>query len=141
MSQTLRPFHIAVPVTDLMAAKDFYGGTLGCTTGRTAERWIDFNFFGHQLTVHLVDDNNSAIDCNDVDNEQVPARHFGIVLTMSDWESLSQKLTGLNTDFVIEPTIRFKGKTGEQATLFLRDPSGNVLEFKAFADDTMLFAH
>ena len=141
MTQTLRPFHIAVPVTDLAAAMDFYSGILGCATGRTAARWIDFNFFGHQLTVHLVDSINSAIGCNDVDNEKVPARHFGMVLTMSDWESLSQKLRELKTDFIIEPTIRFKGKTGEQATLFIRDPSGNVLEFKAFADDAMIFAH
>lgn len=140
MDDTLKPFHLAVPVHDIDAAREFYCGVLGCGTGRTAERWIDLNFFGHQVSLHLVDEHDSGVDTNPVDGDKVPARHFGVLLAMDDWQTLAGRLENANCDFLISPRIRFKGQVGEQATMFLHDPSGNALEFKSFADTSQLFA-
>lgn len=140
MSSDLRPFHLALPVTDLVAAEQFYCGLLGCGKGRTASRWIDLNFFGHQVTLHLVDESDVKAPTNPVDGDRVPSRHFGVVLDMADWRALADRLEEKNTEFLISPKVRFVGEVGEQATLFLFDPSGNALEFKSFADPTQLFA-
>jgi len=134
------PFHLALPVHDLPAARGFYEGMLGCHVGRTAERWIDFNFFGHQLSVHLVDGQEPATATNAVDGEQVPARHFGVVLSLARWAELRERLSAAGVDFLIEPQVRFEGQAGEQATMFVCDPSGNALEFKAIRDLERLFA-
>lgn len=140
MTSALQPFHLALPVTNLDAAESFYCGLLGCDKGRSASRWLDLDFFGHQVTLHLVDDNDSYAPTNPVDGESVPARHFGIVLQMDDWRALAGKLKDQHGQFLIDPQVRFEGETGEQATLFIIDPSGNALEFKSFADPTQLFA-
>jgi hypothetical protein len=135
------PFHLALPVTDLDETRRFYTDTLGCATGRTAARWVDLDFFGHQLVLHLVDpaDHPSAAT-NPVDGHDVPAGHFGPVLDWAEWERLAERLRDHGVGFVIEPYVRFEGKAGEQGTFFVRDPSGNHLEFKAFRDLGMLFA-
>jgi extradiol dioxygenase family protein len=131
----LTPFHLAIPVHDLAAARAFYGGLLGCREGRSAEDWVDFDFFGHQLVCHAVAGGGGERPShNPVDGHDVPVPHFGMVLEMPDWESLAKQLKSAGVAFVIEPTIRFKGRPGEQATMFLTDPSGNALEFKAFRD-------
>jgi len=140
MNQELRPFHLALPVTDLNAAETFYCGLLACGKGRTASRWIDLDFFGHQVTLHLVDAGDGMAPVNPVDGDSVPARHFGVVLDMADWQALATRLEEAGCEFLISPRIRFKGKVGEQATLFIVDPCGNALEFKSFADPTKLFA-
>ena len=137
---SLRPFHLAFPVNDLAAARAFYGGVMGCAEGRSSAQWIDFDFYGHQIVTHLVEAASEDAAKNPVDGHGVPVPHFGIVLTMEDWEALAERLRAGGIRFEIEPTIRFKGKPGEQATMFFRDPSGNALEMKAFADDAMLFA-
>ena len=139
---SLPPFHLAFPVHDLAAARAFYGGLLGCPEGRSSDRWIDYDFFGHQVVAHMVDDiePDSGVDSNAVDGHDVPVPHFGVVLAMADWQALAERLEAAGTEFAIPPTIRFKGQPGEQATMFFRDPSGNALEMKAFADDAMLFA-
>ena len=136
----LRPFHLAFPVNDLDTARSFYGGTLGCPEGRSSDQWIDFDFYGHQIVTHLVEGTHEDAAKNPVDGQGVPVPHFGVVLTMDDWSALAEKLRAIGTQFEIEPTIRFKGKPGEQATMFFRDPAGNALEMKAFADDDALFA-
>jgi extradiol dioxygenase family protein len=136
----LRPFHLAIPVNDLGAAHNFYTGLLGTGTGRTASRWVDLDFFGHQVTLHLVDADGSSPETNPVDGQNVPARHFGIVLDMADWQALADRLENAGTEFLISPRIRFRGEVGEQATMFLVDPSGNAIEFKSFADPGQLFA-
>ncbi|MDE0818605.1 MAG: VOC family protein [Pirellulaceae bacterium] len=140
----LQPFHLAVGVHDLVAAREFYGGLLGCTEGRSSQRWVDFNFFGHQFVVHVDDTKDgcdSAVDAsNAVDGHAVPVPHFGVVLQWPTWQCLADKLKSANVEFVIEPYIRFEGEVGEQATMFLYDPSGNALEFKAFKDESQLFA-
>ena len=133
------PFHLAFPVTDLAATKLFFTETLGCTLGRTSERWIDIDFFGHQITAHLVDGLDEAAT-NPVDGEQVPSSHFGAILEIAEWKALAEKLVALDTQFLIKPQIRFEGEIGEQATMFFKDPSGNALEFKAFADKSQIFA-
>ena len=133
------PFHLALPVHDLEAARAFYGGLLGCPTGREAARWIDFDFFGHQLSVHLVDGRVDPAPTNPVDGDDVPARHFGCILTWGEWESLVERLRASGVRFVIEPHVRFRGEVGEQATAFLTDPSGNALELKAFRDPGDVF--
>ena len=138
--EPLRPFHLAIPVTDLGKAEEFYCGLLRCSKGRTASRWIDLNFFGHQVTLHLVDVDDAQAVTNAVDGDSVPARHFGIVLEMDDWRQLAARLEENQCEFLLSPRIRFQGEVGEQATLFLLDPSGNALEFKSFADLTQLFA-
>ncbi len=136
---TLPPFHLAFPVDDLAAARRFYGELLGCAEGRSSDEWIDFDFHGHQIVAHLAEDSGDRAS-NPVDGHDVPVPHFGLVLAMEDWEELAERLKEAGTEFVIEPTVRFKGKPGEQATMFLRDPAGNALEFKAFADVGQLFA-
>ncbi|MEM6514347.1 MAG: VOC family protein [Pseudomonadota bacterium] len=137
----LRPFHLALPVHDLEAARDFYCGLLGFDTGRTASRWIDLDFYGHQVTLHLVDDPQAVTGHNPVDGDDVPARHFGVVLRREDWQVLADRLQAAGVDFLIPPKVRFEGETGEQATMFFKDPSGNALEFKSFANLEQLFAH
>ena len=132
------PFHLAFPVRDLASTRAFYGRTLGCPEGRSAERWVDFDFFGHQLSAHL-SDASTSVPTNEVDEDDVPVRHFGVVLSMERWEALAERLREQRVSFLIEPRIRFRGEAGEQATFFVRDPSGNALEFKAFADPGRLF--
>ena len=137
---SLRPFHLAFPVHDLEAARAFYGEVLGCAEGRSCDDWIDFDFYGHQIVAHQAPGLVADRARTKVDSEDVPVPHFGVVLMMEDWQAMADRLVAAGTQFVIEPTIRFKGKPGEQATMFFRDPSGNALEMKAFADDAMLFA-
>ena len=134
-----RPFHVAFPVDDLTATRYFYETLLGCTVGRTDEQWIDFNLFGHQITAHLTEAATPAAATNPVDGHNVPVSHWGVILTMAEWQSLTDRLGDARLEFLIDPYIRFKGQPGEQATLFIKDPSGNALEFKAFADDAMIF--
>lgn len=136
----LRPFHLAFPVHDLAAARAFYGGTLGCPEGRSADQWIDFDLFGHQIVAHLDPSARAASIANPVDGHDVPVPHFGVVLTMDAWQVLADRVKAAGIAFGIEPHIRFVGQPGEQATMFFSDPSGNALEFKAFADDSQLFA-
>lgn len=139
----LRPFHLAIPVRDIAESRAFYGGLMGLSEGRSAEEWVDWNIYGHQLVTHLNPnlglDGKVQLHYNGVDDKGVPVPHFGVILTLEDWQDLADKLTG-NVEFVIEPYTRFKGETGEQSTLFFLDPSGNALEFKAFADLSQLFA-
>lgn len=138
---TLTPFHIAFPVDDLDAARNFYGAVLGCAEGRSSSQWIDFDLFGHQIVAHLKP--SSGADKphhNPVDGHDVPVPHFGVVLPMDTWQSLAERLRRSGVAFVIEPYTRFKGEVGEQATMFFLDPAGNALEFKAFADIGQLFA-
>lgn len=136
----IHPFHLAFPVHDLAAARRFYGELLGCPEGRSSEQWVDFNLYGHQIVAHLAPEEVRPAQTNAVDEDQVPVRHFGAVLPMPDWERLAARLREAGVRFVIEPHIRFKGQVGEQATMFFLDPSGNALEFKAFADPSRLFA-
>ncbi|HEX7758521.1 MAG TPA: VOC family protein [Caulobacteraceae bacterium] len=133
-------FHLAFPVRDLAEARAFYGDLLGCPEGRSAADWVDFDFHGHQIVTHLVRADAGPTATNPVDGEAVPVRHFGVILEMDAWQALADRLTAAGTRFLIEPQVRFKGEPGEQATLFFLDPSGNALEFKAFADDAMVFA-
>jgi extradiol dioxygenase family protein len=140
MTGNLRPFHLAIPVNDLAAAAAFYGEAIGCAQGRRSERWIDFDFFGHQLVVHLAPDDCGAASTNSVDGEAVPARHFGVVLDRDDWSTLARRLKVAGAPFIIEPGVRFKGEPGEQGTFFVRDPAGNALEFKYFDDLEQLVA-
>ena len=136
---TLSPFHLAFPVGDLSDARRFYLDTLGCTEGRSADDWVDFNFYGHQIVAHLEPGYSGNVAANEVDGDAVPVRHFGIVLGMEEGHTLAEKLKSSDVEFIIEPHVRFEGKPGEQATMFIRDPSGNALEFKAFADMSQLF--
>ena len=135
----MRPFHLAFPVTDLVSTKSFYIDVLNCQVGRSSEHWIDFDMFGHQVVAHLVDQADHP-STNSVDGDDVPASHFGVILTMDQWHLLKDRLISHDIDFIIEPKIRFKGEAGEQATMFFLDPSGNALEFKAFKDDSSIFA-
>ena len=139
---TLRPFHIAFPVDDLEAARHFYGSVLGLPEGRSAEHWIDFDLFGHQIVAHYKprDPQKDASHGNPVDGHSVPVPHFGVVLTQADWETLAERVRAAGISFIIEPYTRFKGEVGEQSTMFFLDPAGNALEFKAFADLGQLFA-
>ena len=134
------PFHLAFPVLDIESTRTFYCDVLGARVGREDTRWIDFNFFGHQLSAHVSPGELSATHTNPVDGEQVPVRHFGVVLPWEQWHALADRLRQADISFVIEPTIRFEGQPGEQATMFVRDPSGNALEFKSFQDPSRLFA-
>ncbi|KIP99613.1 glyoxalase [Agrobacterium tumefaciens] len=136
----LCPFHLAFPVNDLEAARGFYGGLLGCLEGRSSPDWIDFNFYGHQVVAHLSPAETGDATTNAVDGHGVPVRHFGVVLSMDEWNAAAEKLTNAGVDFVIKPYIRFKGEAGEQATMFFKDPSGNAVELKAFANIASLFA-
>jgi uncharacterized protein len=134
------PFHLAIPVDDLAKAEAFYGEVMGCAKGRRSERWIDFNFFGHQLVAHLAPEECGRTITNEVDGKQVPARHFGVVLSPDDWRALADRLEAQKVDFIIEPGVRFAGEAGEQGTFFFLDPAGNALEFKCFKDMGQLFA-
>ncbi len=141
----LSPFHLAIGVRNLAEARGFYGELLSCREGRSSERWVDFDFFGHQLVCHLAEAVSAKMPVSQhatpVDGHDVPVPHFGVVLEMEDWERLAARLRERGVNFLIEPYIRFKGQRGEQATMFLPDPSGHVLEFKAFRDQqTQLFA-
>ncbi len=142
MSNTsiLPPFHLAFPVTSLADARAFYGELLGCPEGRSSDTWVDFDFRGHQIVAHLAPEQVSASAAQDVDGDDVPVRHFGLVLGMDEWQALADRLRNAGTRFVIEPHVRFQGQPGEQATMFLLDPCGNAIEFKAFADRSKLFA-
>ena len=140
---SVQPFHIAFPVDDLAAARNFYANILGCPEGRSSDHWIDFNLYGHQIVAHLRPAGSPAVDPahrNHVDGHAVPIPHFGVVLSPSDWKQLANRVRAANIPFVIEPYTRFEGQTGEQSTMFFLDPAGNALEFKAFADLSQLFA-
>ena len=138
---TARPrFHLAFPVSDLAEARSFYGQLLGCKEGRSAPEWVDFDFFGHQIVAHLSTPEIGHKQHNWVDGDAVPVRHFGVILSMAEWQELADKLLEKKVNFLIAPEIRFKGMTGEQATFFIADSSGNALEFKAFDDEAMIFA-
>ncbi len=137
---SLPPFHLAFPVDDLAAARAFYGGVLGCPEGRSADEWVDFDLYGHQIVAHLAPEAVRKRATNPVDGEDVPVPHFGLVLAMDAWKALAQRLESAGVEFVIPPTVRFAGQPGEQATMFFRDPAGNALEFKAMADPAKLFA-
>jgi extradiol dioxygenase family protein len=138
----LAPFHFAFAVDDLAAARHFYGSVLGCPEGRSAETWIDFDFFGHQIVAHVSPrpQREAIVHENPVDGHGVPVPHFGVVLSMAQWEACAARLRAAGVGFVIEPHIRFPGQPGEQATMFFLDPAGNALEMKAFADMARLFA-
>ena len=137
---SLSPFHLAFPVDDLAAARQFYGGLLGCPEGRSADDWVDFDLFGHQIVAHFAPQQLRPRTTNPVDGDDVPVPHFGVVLAMAEWKALAERLEQAGTVFVISPTIRFEGQAGEQATMFFLDPAGNALEFKAMADPAKLFA-
>lgn len=133
-------FHLAFPVNDLEAARDFYIGILECEEARSSDRWVDFNLFGHQIVAHLAENSAGVKSSNPVDADNVPVPHFGIILPMDEWRALADKLTAKGVKFIIEPKTRFAGEVGEQATMFFLDPSGNALEFKSFADMSQVFA-
>ena len=135
----MRPFHLAFPVDNLEKTREFYTKTLGFSEGRSSDRWIDFDMYGHQVVAHLIDKVDN-IQTNSVDGDDVPASHFGVILELDDWEALAERLKKIDMNFIIEPHIRFKGEAGEQATMFFLDPCGNALEFKAFKNDDMIFA-
>jgi extradiol dioxygenase family protein len=137
---SLPPFHLAFPVDDLAAARAFYGSLLGCPEGRSADEWVDFDLYGHQIVAHLAPEAMRKRATNPVDGEDVPVPHFGVVLAMDEWRTLAGRLESADVDFVIPPTVRFAGQPGEQATMFFRDPAGNALEFKAMSDTAKLFA-
>jgi extradiol dioxygenase family protein len=138
--ETTPLFHLAFPVHDLAQSRAFYGDLLGCPEGRSSDGWVDFNFFGHQVVAHLAPEETRPAARNEVDGDDVPVRHFGVILSMDQWHALADKLKAASTRFIIEPHIRFKGLPGEQATMFFLDPSGNALEFKAFGDMAQVFA-
>ena len=147
MAPPIPPFHLAIPVDDLAAAERFYAGVLGCRPARRDRRWVDFDFFGHQLTAHLAgqeDDTGAhrtaAAPTNAVDGDDVPVRHFGVVLAPDDWERLHVRIADAALPFLVAPRVRFRGEVGEQMTFFVRDPSGNALEFKSFRDPSRMFA-
>jgi uncharacterized protein len=139
-AQSLPPFHLAFPVHDLAVARQFYGELLGCSEGRSSNEWVDFNFYGHQIVAHLAPEECGHRQTSAVDGHNVPVRHFGAILSLPEWETLAARLKAGGTKFVIEPYVRFKGEPGEQATMFFLDPSGNAIEFKAFASLDNLFA-
>lgn len=137
----LNPFHLAIPVSDLDAARDFYINVMGCTEGRSDASWVDFNFYGHQLVCHLDNSRKPSLIENPVDGHQVPVPHFGVVFDMPTWQRIATELKQAGVDFIIEPYLRFEGKAGEQGTLFIRDPAGNAIEIKGFVDiDRQLFS-
>jgi len=135
----LDPFHLAFPVPSLEAAREFFSGVLGCEEGRSATRWVDFDFYGHQISAHLVEDDAEGLAGNSVDGDKVPCRHFGMILPWPKWEALAEGLRKKGARFVIEPKVRFKGRAGEQGTMFVQGPGNNVLEFKTFRDPSMVF--
>lgn len=135
----IRPFHVAFPVRDLQETRKFYETVLGCKIGRSAERWVDFDMFGHQMSAHLRPSELRAAKTNPVDGKNVPVRHWGVILAWDEWHQLAERLKEHNVEFIIEPYVRFKGEPGEQATMFFLDPSGNALEFKSFQNDAEIF--
>jgi extradiol dioxygenase family protein len=139
-TKILPPFHLAFPVHDLAIARQFYGELLGCSEGRSSDEWVDFNFYGHQIVAHLAPEECGHRQTSAVDGHNVPVRHFGAILSLPEWDALAARLKAGGTQFVIEPYVRFKGEAGEQATMFFLDPSGNAIEFKAFATLDNLFA-
>ena len=132
-------FHIAFPVHNLESAREFYVNVLGCDTGRESNSWIDFNLYGHQIVAHLSPDDCSPVSTNPVDRDDIPCRHFGVILEWGEWEVLQNRIKMLKHKFLVRPKIRFKSKPGEQGTFFVNDPSGNALEFKSFKNDSMVF--
>ena len=140
MDTQLRPFHLAIPVDDLEKCRKFYRDTLELSEGRSSDHWVDFDFFGHQLVIHLKENSSEAKTANAVDGKEVPIPHFGVVLEMETFKDFSEKLVQKNIHFIIEPYVRFEGQVGEQATMFFKDPAGNALEFKAFKNLNQLFA-
>jgi extradiol dioxygenase family protein len=136
---SLKPFHLAIPVNNIEESRDFYTNILGFKEGRSDNKWVDYNFFGHQLVIHLDSQKSISKKFNSVDAHQVPVPHFGVVLDWEEWKLFSEKIKKLKIDFLIKPYIRFKGKVGEQATMFFLDPSGNALEFKSFRNPNQLF--
>ncbi|MEM9297347.1 MAG: VOC family protein [Bacteroidota bacterium] len=136
----IAPFHLAFPVNNLEATRKFYTEVLQCEVGRSSDHWIDFNLYGHQVVAHLAPEECGLAQTGGVDGDQVPVKHFGVILEWSDWESLAERLEKLGVRFIIEPHVRFKGEVGEQATMFFLDPSGNALEFKSFKDMSQVFA-
>tara|TARA_Y100001970_G_C14129705_1_gene800989 strand:- start:489 stop:917 length:429 start_codon:yes stop_codon:yes gene_type:complete len=138
VNKPIRPFHLAFPIKNLKESELWYTDILGCIVGRQTDKWIDFDFFGHQIVGHLVK-NIEQNQTNEVDEDDIPSRHFGIILTIEEWEKLSNQLKSKNIKFEIEPHTRFKNKSGEQYTMFIKDPSGNFLEFKAFKNDQNIF--
>lgn len=139
MPEAMSPFHLAFPVTDIEATRRFYVDTLQCRVGRESGRWIDFDFFGHQISGHLAEHTEDTA-INAVDGDDVPVPHFGVILNWDDWQTLAERLKSIEAEFIIEPRIRFAGDHGEQATLFIRDPSGNALEFKSFRNPAAIFS-
>ena len=139
MENKIKPFHLAFPVYNIDITIKWYVDILNCAIGRQSKLWVDFDFFGHQISSHKIDKKLSNLQTNPVDGHNIPSRHFGIILDMDKWKDLVRRLNDKNIQFIIEPNIRFKGEKGEQATLFIQDPSGNVLEFKAFKNDKMIF--
>lgn len=141
MSGSDRPrFHLAIPVADIEAVRPFYCELLGCKTGREASRWLDLDFFGHQITLHMSDEQAQSASHNQVDSKAVPVRHFGAILPLAQWHSFSDRLQAAGVDFIIEPGLRFSGEVGEQWTLFMLDPAGNALEFKSFTNPDAVFS-
>ena len=141
MNNKIRPFHLAFPIYDLEETINWYVDILGCSIGRQAEKWVDFNFYGHQISAHKINEKMTSLETNPVDGHNIPSRHFGIVMKMEQWEKTVKNLKKNNIQFIIEPNIRFAGEKGEQAIFFIQDPSGNVLEFKSFKNDLMIFEH
>ena len=137
--QKLSPFHLAIPVNDLIKSRNFYGQVLELEEGRSSDHWVDFNFFGHQLVIHLKDNHSNEEDTNHVDGKDVPIPHYGIILEWDQFQNFSYLLKKKKINFIIKPYIRFKGLIGEQATMFFKDPSGNALEFKSFKDPNQIF--
>ena len=135
----MRPFHLAFPVDNLEKTREFYTQILGCNEGRSSDRWVDFDMYGHQVVAHLID-KVEKVQTNPVDGDNVPASHFGVILELEEWKVLADRLKKIDMSFIIGPHIRFKGEAGEQATMFFLDPCGNALEFKAFKNDDMIFA-
>ena len=140
MKNNIRPFHLAIPITDIQEAYDFYVNVLGCKVGRKSNEWIDFNFFGHQVVGHLVSFKDSKISTNNVDEEDVPSRHFGLIMDTDSWKCLVDQLIDRDVKFFIKPQTRFEGSSGEQSTFFIMDPFNNALEFKAFENDEQIFS-
>ena len=139
MKNKLRPFHLAFPVYNIDETIKWYTNTLNCSIGRQSMRWVDFNFFGHQISAHKIEEKKESLETNSVDGHNIPSRHYGIIMNMNDWETLVVDLQNKKIQFIIEPNTRFKDEKGEQATFFIKDPSNNVLEFKAFKNDKMIF--
>lgn len=137
---SLSPFHLAIPVMEIDETRTFYREIIGCEEGRSSDHWVDFNFYGHQLVIHISENAKGPASSNPVDGHDVPVPHFGIVLEMQEWEALAKRIKNAGITFIIEPYIRFEGEVGEQATMFFQDPSGNYLEFKSFKDLGQLFA-